>query len=227
MPDSPKFYTKIPNFDLWTLEANLKIVAQHLDLVQRLWEQEVETRNKNFDSFVSERLDMSDQRDEHEAYIEYQELQYFIQARLPLLTFNPFIVTVWALFESSMKEVTSLFERRIQPGLSLKDIKGKSFLDRINKFYAHVLDVELTISTGDQVSLQRLCQLRNAIVHHSSVASHLGGVLRSHIEADLIAGCNFSNCNTYVVVEASYASASYDIVAKHLRNVFNIYDGMG
>jgi hypothetical protein len=84
---------------------------------------------------------------------------------LPRYFRSPFLVTLWSIVETSITEVAKYLQIKKNKKLSLKDIKGKNFIDQSDKYYRHILEFTLFQNTNILNQLDMLRILRNTIAH--------------------------------------------------------------
>lgn len=92
------------------------------------------------------------------------ELMHSTTVIIPRLIRHSFLVSLYAVYESSVKEIAEFIRVRQSQPIKLDDLKGK-FPGNAWKYYKHVLNIKLA---RDDVRWQRvrdLARLRNAIVH--------------------------------------------------------------
>lgn len=106
--------------------------------------------------------------DEQEIEMVGSSVALFTQYELPRMFRSTVLVMLWAIFESTARQVAEAL--RIKKGFALKakDIKGKDDLDSLNKYFVHVLQFPLVETNEEFNRLDELRILRNAISHSNS-----------------------------------------------------------
>jgi len=161
----------------------------------------------------------------YEEWAEIEDYQLWVKEILPRLVVNPFIVALWALFESTVTEVASLIQKKKGVALGLADIKGKHFRSRIEKYYIHVLEFSFDISDKtSQVDL--LGAIRNAIVHSNGRVEGLSKTNTELINGDKVEGVSESSYGGYLIIDLRYAKKSFELVEEYLRLLFDNYGAL-
>lgn len=89
----------------------------------------------------------------------------FAEDVLPRFFRSPILVALWAIYESGTNEIADYLQKQGGHALGLRDIKGKSEFDRINKYFQRVLGLTLITDTSAREHIELLLLLRNAIAH--------------------------------------------------------------
>jgi hypothetical protein len=93
-----------------------------------------------------------------------QELYELIEDVLPRYFRNPIIVTLWAIFESAIIEISKEIKDQLEIPITLDDIKG-GFLDRTNKYFNHIIKFPIDVRGSSWQQFRKFYLLRNAIAH--------------------------------------------------------------
>lgn len=71
-----------------------------------------------------------------------QKCDHKVEFLLPRFFWGPFIVSLYAVLETSVIEIARLIEQRQRQGITINDLRG-DFLERAKKYYKNVLKFEL------------------------------------------------------------------------------------
>ena len=113
-----------------------------------------------------EKLIPTEDDDEYEEQMLRYEHDYHVQTVLPRVYRDPFIVVLFAVYESAVTEIAELMQRQLGQQISINDLKG-SFLDRANKYYKNILHFELLNENERWKRLRVLSVVRNFIAHNN------------------------------------------------------------
>jgi hypothetical protein len=143
------------SFELSALEDHLKLIKKHITYHQ---EKEklllhTEIRGKKL---------TPDDPEWHEAYKIFDNK---IDLFFPRIYRNPFLVSLYSVYECAVIEIAKLIQKKRELALSLDDIRGKNFLERSEKYFKHVIHFDLYNNAEDWGQIKILSILRNAIAH--------------------------------------------------------------
>ena len=140
------------------------MVEEHLNLIERGLN---EGKSKAYDEYTADvKRFSSDNENGSDEMLEEaaQNYEYRIAFLHPLIMRGPFLVTLFAVYESIVIDIAELLQKRLKQELELDDLKGK-FLTRTRNYYRHVLRVELNANNQRWERLLMLADLRNAMAH--------------------------------------------------------------
>ena len=103
--------------------------------------------------------------DEADLLVIQNKFDILVDELLPRFFRGPFIVTLWSVIESSIVDVANYIQKQKNKSLSMKDIRGKNFLNQANKYFEHVIDFNLFNDKDVANRLEMLRILRNVIAH--------------------------------------------------------------
>ena len=142
------------DYELWALGEYLDALEQQLPTIAE------EKRTQTYAHLQAEELDW----DDPETELAFQELYEITESVLPRFLRGPFLVTLWALYESAVTEIASYLRQQQNKALKLQDIRG-GFLDRARKYFDHILAFPLCTDDRTWERLRMLMILRNALAH--------------------------------------------------------------
>ena len=102
--------------------------------------------------------------DEAEWSLLCQERDFQVEFVLPRILRGPFLVTLFAVYETAVTEIGKLIQEKKGVQISLDDLRG-DLLSRAKKYYGNVLQFELSKGNQHWERLTLLSDLRNAIAH--------------------------------------------------------------
>ena len=114
----------------------------------------------------------------------HQSWDHLTETIAPRLSRGAFVVTLCAMYESSVIELAeSVRTRRVDERLGLADIAGHTFLERAKKYFDQVLGIPLCPEQGHWSTLCELAQVRHMFAHANGRTKGLSkrslGVLRT------------------------------------------------
>ena len=169
-------------------ELALEMLTEHLQLIENLIEdQKKKERDKLDREFeeIDKRYKCANFTPELNAEKEAQkeiarkEYEWRIDD-LPLFFRGPFLVSVYAVYESVVIEIADLIRDKQSQQIKIGDLKG-NFLDRAKKYYKHILQFKLYSNERWQ-QIKMLSDLRNAFAHANGRVDRLKSNLKKKIE---------------------------------------------
>lgn len=209
--------------EIWTLEWDLYVLKAQLDFVKEQIPLQTQKQKHELDKKLAD-YDQSDEVEAAIAWNEIRDYRLWVDEELPRLVINPFIVSVWALYESVLSDLAAILQEKRGKSLGLSDIKGKHMVQRADKYFTHVLQFPIDYSEDRKAKLNFLGAFRNAIAHSNGKMSGLKQGLRTRIENGEFNGVSASGDRTRVVLEVEYAQSAFDTVSEHLKLLFERFE---
>ena len=158
---------RLSDFRLGEVSGELDTLEKHLELIEEEIKRGEEVAKAELDAnvrelYLNERELSLDEKDEEHYY--RGEYYYQIDFVLPRVLRGPYLVALFAVYETAVTEVASHIQKKRGGQISLDDIKG-DLLSRAKKYYKHVLQFELSSNNKSWERLTVLADLRNAIAH--------------------------------------------------------------
>ena len=164
-------------------EAELEMLADHLQLIENHIERIQKRERREFDRKVEEikkaskdlpkwssarQGELADYSPDPTDYlveveIASQEYEWRIND-LPLFLRGPFLVSLYAVYESVVTEIAKLIRNKQSQKKKIDDLRG-NFLDRAKKYYKHILQFDLYSNEKAWQQIRMLSDLRNAFAH--------------------------------------------------------------
>ena len=149
------------DFRLLGAETELEMLAEHLQIIENHIERIQKKERREFDRKVEEIKKARDYLVEVE--IASQEYELRIND-LPLFFRGPFLVSLYAVYESVVTEIADLIRDKQSQQIRIDDLRG-NFLDRAKKYYKHILQFDLYSNEKAWQQIRMLSDLRNAFAH--------------------------------------------------------------
>ena len=164
------------DFRLLEVSMELGILEKHLELI----EAQIELGQNEAWSKMEAKTRELELDDGAEWSLITQEYRYQVDFVLPRVLRNPFLVSLFAVYESAVTEIAKTMQKKKGVGISIDDLKG-GFLKRSKNYYKHVLQFKLALSNESWRRLMLLSDLRNAIAHTNGRLDIVSPVTRERI----------------------------------------------
>ena len=103
--------------------------------------------------------------DEGERDLALQQVEILVYEVLPRFYRGPFLISLWAVFESGVIEVAEYIRKTRSRTLKLRDIRGRDKKEEWDKYFTHVLNYPLGVEGPTWQQLDELRQVRNVLAH--------------------------------------------------------------
>jgi hypothetical protein len=208
------------DFEMVEIELELSALDYHLNLIEE------QIRNKKaFEKIKSQhkinKLNLTP--DDLEWHEEQRELDYIVEFLLPRLFRGPFLISLYAVYESAVIEIAKLLQAQKGINFLIKDQKGKNFLDKAKKYYEQTLDFLLYF---DEVAWKRiiiLSKVRNTIAHANGRIEMLKPKAQENIKTWEIQNIGISSMSGFLVIEERFLRETLRLVSASLNNLVERY----
>jgi hypothetical protein len=209
---------EIPAFDfrfvelfheLYALEDFISSVESQLpDLIKREEEKAINMlKEKGYENDSIERNEVE------------QRLYELIEEVLPRYFRSPLLVTLWAILESGLIEIAREVKDQQDQPIKLNDIRG-DVLERSDKYFNHVLKLNLNTEDESWKHLQMFCVLRNALAHaNGRVDSIKNEKERDKIRIWTKDDIGISETRGVLVFTSEFVRKTYRIVFEVIKNL--------
>lgn len=158
------------------------------------------------------------EHDEAERQIAAQELDERQDYVLPRFLRGPFVVSLWACYESAVRELADYFRRVRQAKLELRDIRADNELLQFKKYYRDVLSVSLDDVPDRLAFMDDLRLVRNAIAHANGQRRAMtAGKWNMTAEALARRGVTVDDYRGVIVLTDAFLREAYDTTNVSLR----------
>lgn len=212
----------IPTLDFRLLDIDLELSAldYHLNLIEQ------QIRNKAaFERILSQKKikKLGLTSNDLEWHEEQHELDYIVEFLLSRLFRGPFLISLYAVYESGVTEVAALIQKRNKIAISINDLKG-DFLKRAKKYYnVFFKDFELCSDNGVWQRISMLSDLRNAIAHVNGRIEMLNDKTRKKITGYEKQKVGISSIDGYIIVEERFLKDTLSLVSASLNDLVERY----
>jgi len=113
------------------------------------------------DRYIENELSKYKNRD----YEEYSHIYRIAETEIPRIIRLPVLVSMYALYESSMSRLLTYAQGKESKTLGLNDIRARSMSDGFNKYSQHVLGFDYQIAENFLDEIKIISKIRNIIAH--------------------------------------------------------------
>ena len=212
-------------FRLIGISSDLDILKAHLEHIEEQDEQWRQLAEDIRDDLLGDLSSYS--QDDRQARWQFAQGVYddYVEFRLPRIFYYPFLVSLYAVYESAVTEIASLIQEKNEQKNTLFDIKGKDFLDRANKYFRITLKYELSQNNQTWKRMRVLTEIRHAIAHANG---HLELVregkrkqIRKWIEQDI----GIEEYYGDIIVSGDFVRETYEMVQGELESLIERFKG--
>ena len=146
----------------------------------------------------------------------------------------PYLISIWALYESGVIDLTNYIQEKERALIALSDIRGRSLQDQLEKYYTGVLKVAMPIPPQTFSALNDIQLLRNAIAHRNGLIDNLdesrkariNRIVESRADIEIVDSIlSFSNAFlSYALDVATTALAAIDALCAERYNTINLIE---
>lgn len=148
-----------------------------------------------------------------------QQLYELIEEVLPRYFWGPLLVTLWAIFELGLVEIAREVKDQQNQTIKLNDLRG-NVLERSDKYFNHILRLNLNTEDESWAHLQMFCVLRNALTHANGRIDNLKGEKeRDKINKWSKDNIGISQTNGVLVFTPEFVKKTYSIVFEVIKNL--------
>ena len=206
------------DFRLLGVSTELFVLEKHLDIIEKKIEQGRKTADNEV-ALKSRALDPRDPDDSAEFGLLIQERDFQIDFVHPRVLRGPFLVTLFAVYESAVTEIANRLQKSKGERISLEDIRGNDFLSRSKKYYDGVLQFSLSTSNKRWQSLRLLSKLRNVIAHTNGRLE----TVRVETAEALLTSEGISEQLDCIIVSDIFLRHTFDVVKYDLEDLLDRY----
>jgi hypothetical protein len=144
------------------IDAELWALGQMLDTIEPTVERLARDDEKRIWEELKERGSDQDEAERDFAYQEVREKRDYV---LPRFVRGPFVVALWACFESSVAAVAGGLQHELGVPIRLRELKADSFLSGAHRYFGSLLGLALDEDEARYGRLADLRLVRNALAH--------------------------------------------------------------
>lgn len=202
------------DFDSRLLDVSFEIYAleDHLKLIEKQMERMRKTENDKLKELIKkDNLTPNDP----EWHFASQEFDHRFDFLLPRVFRGPFLVALYAVYESAVTEIAQLMQTSKGHSIALGDLRG-NFLDRSKKYYKNILQFDLCGNNKVWERITILAELRHALAHVNGRLEMLKDSNLKRIIKLEKQGIGIEDFQGYLVFNAEFTKETFDLVRSSL-----------
>ena len=200
------------SMELYALEEHYKLIEKqilHLNQIEK--KALAEYREK--ENLIPEDADWD---------IARQEFDHKVEFLLPRFFWGPFIVSLYAVFETSVMEIAILMQKNMNQGIAINDLRG-DFLEKAKKYYKYILNFELYNNENHWQHIRFLTDIRHAIAHANGRMDRLKGKIKKKIIKLEKQNIGVSTYYNYALVDSHFSWKAFSAVKSILEDLVDRY----
>jgi len=151
-----------------------------------------------------------------------QECDHKVEFLLPRFFWGPFIVSLYAVLETSVIEIARLIQQSQKQGITINDLRG-DFLERAKKYYKDVLKFELCSDDNAWQRIRILAEVRHVIAHANDRLDMLNENTERRIKALEKQNLGISSYHNYLLLDSYFAKETFSKVRSLLETLVERY----
>ena len=207
------------DFRMLEVSGELYALEDHLRLIEDQMRQIQQKERGRVDQLIGKK---STDPGGYEYYEALREHDRFVDCLLPRFFRGPFLIALYAVYESAVTEIAQLIQQGESLQISIKDLK-EDFLERPKKYYKYVLKLESYKDIKEWHKLTMLSELRNSFAHANGRLEMLNEKSNRTIKNWEKQGIGISTYEGFVVCDDAIVSDIFDVVRKSLENLIAEY----
>ena len=209
------------NVDFRLLDVSLEIHAleDHFELIRTQISHLSEVERSMLDEFRrKEKLTPEDP----EWDFARQECDHKVEFLLPRFFWGPFLITLYAVYETAVTEIARLIQTTQRQQKSMNELRG-DFLKKANKYYKNILHFELCNNNKTWERIKMLAELRNAVAHVNGRIDMLKKNSRDKIKTWEKQNIGISSYYNFLLVDENFSKETFIQVRLSLENLVERY----
>jgi hypothetical protein len=150
------------------------------------------------------------QQDEVEEVIAHKELREMVDNVLPRYFRNPLLVSIWAVFESTAKDIAKYLKNKSGLVKEFKKVEGDNILAKLQTYYTHDLKIQL-YKPNIYIKLNNIRIMRDCIAHSNGRLDDMPNEKRIQIEKRINDNIGVDAYYNNVIISEYYLNDAYSI----------------
>lgn len=151
-----------------------------------------------------------------------QEYNHKVEFLFPRFFWGPFIVSLYAVLETSVIEIARLIQQSQKQGITINDLRG-DFLERAKKYYKHVLKFELCSDGNAWQRIKILAEVRHVIAHANDRLDMSNENTKRRMKALEKQNLGISSDHNYLLLDSYFAKETFSKVRSLLETLVERY----
>ncbi len=207
------------DFRLIDVSLELHALEDHFDLIEKQLDQLSKTEQAALTEYCKkEKFTPEDP----EWDLARQECDQKVEFLLPRFFWGSFLVSLYAVYETSVIEIANLIQKTQKQGIGINDLRN-DFLERAKKYYKHILNFELCSDQKTWQQIKILSILRHSIAHANGRIDMLKEGNKRKIKAWEKQNIGIDSYYNYLIVNSSFARETLEKVSVSLRDLVDRY----
>lgn len=211
----------IPDLDFRLLEIDSELFA--LDYHLKLIESQIKNK-KAFERMLLQKRINKRGLTNHDLdwKIEHYEVDRLTDFLLPRFFRSPFLVSLYAVYESGVTEVAALIKKRKRLSISINDLRG-DFLERAKKYFKDVIDFPLYSDNKAWQRINMFVEIRHAIAHANGRIEMLKSNTKKKLKSWEKQNIGISLMDGYIIFEERFLRETLSLVSASLNDLVERY----
>jgi hypothetical protein len=206
------------DFRLLDIDLELSALDYHLKILEEQIKNKTAFERLVLQKEIKKRRISPDEPDWQYLHEEFYHIADFL---LPRLFRAPYLVSLYAVYESSVIEIASIMQKQKDITISINDLRG-DFLERAKIYFKSIIDFKLC-SDKAWHRITMLSVLRNAIAHANGRIEMLKNEIKTKIKTLEKQKVGISIENGFVIVDDVFLRDTLSLVSSSLNDLVERY----
>jgi hypothetical protein len=153
-----------------------------------------------------------------DVHLTIQERDYAIEHLYPRLFRGPFLMTLWAIYESGVKEVARFVKRNMNVELDIDEIRDSDVRCKAKRYFEAVLGVRFASDQSRAGDLGKLYKLRNTFAHANGRLESLSSDVQKTVKSMIEEG-HLDESLGYIIPTRAYLASACNAVHVELTKL--------
>ena len=206
-------------FRLIGISSDLDILKAHLEHTEEQEEQWLQLAEDIRDDLLGDLSSYS--QDDRQAHWQFAQGVYdnYVEFRLPRILYYPFLVSLYTVYESAVKEIADLIQEKNGKNESLANTRGKDFLDQANKYYRGTIEYELSQNNQSWERIRILTGIRHAVAHANGHLELVREGKRKQIKKWIEQDIGIEDYYGDIIISGAFVRETYEMVKDDLESL--------
>lgn len=201
----------IPHLEILEIELEVSTLDYYYDLI----EQQIRSKAAYEKMRLSRKVKNLTQDEYEERYQEFRAVEELVDAVLPRLFRAPFLLLLYAVYESAVNKIANFLQKKKDITISLSDFSKNEkgdFLDKTKKYFNNCLDFALCPDEKAWDRIKMFTELRHAIAHANGRIEMLRDKKKKKISNWIAQNIGILEMDHYLVFEERFLRDTYRLV---------------